>query len=133
MKKIFTVLTVALIVTFTANLCAAYDYDNDPNYVFVTTANGGIYLNLRTVNVHDYNPPHYQIAGWFVWTNGNKERQFEVVIRYNWNSKETFHREEGYWRKDIISDNIDSLGVRRNRQMADALFRAAYGMNFYGY
>ncbi len=136
MKKIFTALTVALIVTFTANLCAANRYDNDPNYVFVTAAQGSIYLSTRSIDVQEYNPPHYQIAGTFVWTNGEREDWFSVAIRYNWYTKETFSRDKnGYWQKDEIANpNDGGLGASgRERKFADALFRAAYGMDFYGY
>ena len=131
MKKFFTILVLSLVVAFTANSCSAYDYNNDPNYVSVTNAQGVIYFNLRTVNVQEYNPPYYQIAGWFVWTNGNSERHYEVVKRYNWNTKETYSRDEGYWRKDRTE--YDDKASMRNRKHADALFRAAYGMDFYGY
>ncbi|MBR1646785.1 MAG: hypothetical protein IJ685_08415 [Selenomonadaceae bacterium] len=130
MKKFLEGFTFVLVVTLAAN-CSANSYDDSPYYVFVTTVQGTIYLDLRTVNVHDYNPPYYQIAGYFVWVNGDKERRYEVVINYNWDKKETYHRGDGYWIKDRIEpENVYS---RSNRKMADALFRAAYGMDFYGY
>lgn len=131
MKKFLSTALIAFVITFSANICSAYDYDNDPHYVFVTNAQGSIYFDLRTVNVQEYNPPHYQIAGWFVWTNGNSERHYELVKKYNWYTKETYSRDEGYWRKDRTEYN-DNASMR-SRKHADALFRAAYGMDFYGY
>lgn len=133
MKKFLSVIVFLIMIITSANLCSAYEsneYDNSPYYVFVTTSQGHIYLDLRTVNVHDYNPPHYQIAGEFIWINGDKERRFEVVIKYNLDTKEIYNREDGYWTKSDV--NGDSNVQKSNRKFADALFRAAYGMDFYG-
>ena len=134
MKKFLSLIVFWTMMITSANLCSAYEsneYDNSPYYVFVTTSQGQIYLDLRTVNVHDYNPPHYQIAGDFIWVRGDNERRFEVVIRYNWDKKETYGRKDGYLTKDRIE--YEDTNSRNNRKMADALFRAAYGMDFYGY
>ena len=141
MKKFLSAALIALVVTFAANVCAAYDYDNDSDYVFVTTGQqGSYYLSLKSIDVQEYNPPHYQIAGTFVHVyglgDGRKERWFSVIKRYNWYTKETFGRDEnGYWRKEEIGNRNDNgLGAgARERKMADALFRAAYGIDFYGY
>lgn len=133
MKKILAIIVFLMIIITSSNLCSAYErneYDNSPHYIFVTTSQGHIYLDLRTVNVHDYNPPHYQIAGEFIWVNGDRERRFEVVIRYNFDTKETYGRRDGYWTKSDV--NGDSNIQKNNRKIADALFSAAYGMDFYG-
>ena len=139
MKKFLSALIVMLVVTFTANICSAYDYDNDPNYIRVFMFRGPIYLHLPSIDVQEYNPPHYQIAGTFVhdydFVDGRKERWFSVAIRYNWYTKETFSRDKnGYWQKDEIGKPDDRFSADASRRkFADALFRAAYGIDFYGY
>ena len=136
MKKFLSVVAFWIMIITSANLCLAYErneYDNSPYYVFVTTSQGHIYLDLRTVNVHDYNPPHYQIAGEFIWVghfDKGISRRFEVAIRYNFDTKETYVRRDGYWTKSDV--NGDSNFQKSNRKFADALFSAAYGMDFYG-
>lgn len=133
MKNFLAIIVFLMMIIISSNLCSAYErneYDNSPHYIFVTTSQGRIYLDLRTVNVHDYNPPHYQIAGEFIWVNGDKENRFEVVIRYNFDTKETYGRRDGYWTKSDV--NGDSNIQKNNRKIADALFSAAYGMDFYG-
>ena len=137
MKNFFSATMVVLVIILSANFCAAYDYNYDPDYVYVTTAHqGSYYFYLPSVNVQEYNPPHYQIAGTFVHVynigNGWKERRFAVIKRYNLYTKETFSRDKnGYWRKTEIEP--DCTATKVNRSFADALFRAAYGMDFYGY
>ena len=140
MKKFLSAALVALVVTFATNICAANDYDNDPDYVYVMAHGQGIvYLYIRSIDVQEYKPPHYQIAGTFVhdydFVDGRKERWFSVVIRYNWYTKETFSRDKnGYWQKDEIGKPDDRFSAyASHRIFADALFRAAYGMDFYGY
>ena len=136
MKKILSALVFAICI-LSVNFCSADPYSNNPNYVFVTAGQMGYYYLYRpSVDVQEYNPPHYQIAGHFIHYGGMDGRTLTNIyktLRYNWYTKETFHLENGYWVKDIVRDNLDSQPVRQNRQFADALFRAAYGMNFYGY
>lgn len=143
MKKFFLI-CIALLITVSANICSA-NYHDDPNYVFVTMAQGEIYLDLKSIDVQEYNPPHYQIAGTFVHVrsyfdeNGNillKESRFMLVKRYNWYTKETFSRDyedKNKWIKDEIDEKKSGLVAMRNKSFADALFRAAYGVDFYGY
>ena len=141
MKKFLSAALVALIVTFTANICAANDYDNDPDYVYVGNAPSvKIYLNLRSVDVQEYNPPYYQIEGHFVdvWVRPDRVTSYNVAIRYNWYTKETYRRDEyGNWQKDDVGGSTNRGTFTRRetlpRKYADALFRAAYGMDFYGY
>lgn len=137
MKKILFSLTVA-IVAFSASVCAAYGYDDDPNYVYIGTYGSGgysTYLYLPSVDVQIYNPPHYQIAGNFVSIGGKKtisESWGVLSVRFNWNSKETYSKNiDGHWEKENISKGYGNGGYYKKR--ANALFRAAYGMDFYGY
>ena len=140
MKKFALSMMIALVVTLSANICAAYYYDNDPDYVFVTSlaASGGwyTYLYLPSVDVQEYNPPHYQIAGRFVMYNkySDETNELYIIKRFNWHTKETFTKSP-YTKGQFIRDNVkgNSNPEISSRQFADALFRAAYGMDFYGY
>ena len=71
MKKVLSMLVFCFL--FTASFASAKNLDQNPNYVYVFTGSGqSIYLDLRTVAVHEYNPPHYTIGGTIViesdWT-----------------------------------------------------------------
>lgn len=147
MKKFFVfviVILIALLISVNANICLA-NYHDDSDYVFVTMAQGDIYLNLKSIDVQEYNPPHYQIAGTFVYVcpyfdeNDNilfKESRFILVKRYNWYTKETFSRDyedKNKWIKDKIDEKKSGLAAIRNRSFADSMFKAAYGVDFYGY
>ena len=132
MKKFFVALTV-LLVLFSANICAAYVYDDDSDYVYLGTYGSGgysTYLYLPSVDVQEYNPPHYQIAGNFVTIGGRyeiSESWLIQVVRFNWYTKETFNQNsDKRWQKENIGDIYF-------RKRADLLFNAAYGIDFYGY
>lgn len=130
MKKFVIVMIFAFVAAFSVSICSAYDYDSDSNYKFVTTQNGMWYLYLPSVDVQEYNPPHYQIAGNFVGTDGyDRKRESIEIVRFNWYTKETFHKNKyGNWEKEEVSDDYHK---RYPKLRANALFRAAYGMNFY--
>ena len=134
MKKFLLALVFAICI-LSVNFCSADPYENDPNYVFVAAGQMGYYyFYLPSVNVQEYNPPHYQITGHFIHYggfDGKTTTHLYPIIKYNWYTKKTFHLEDGYWRKSTV-DN-ESMAARHNRAFADALFRAAYGMDFYGY
>jgi len=134
MKKILSAL-VLVIFAGIFNFCSANRYDDSPDYIFVTAGNMGYcYLYLPSVDVQEYNPPHYKIAGHFIHYGGLDGKTLTNIyktIRYNWYTKETFQLENGSWKKSDVNGEIQP--VRQNRKFADALFRAAYGMDFYGY
>ena len=138
MKKFLSAALIVFVFTLSANICAANYYDDDPNYFYVITAHqGSYYLNLRSIDVQEYNPPHYQIAGTFVHVSGmynnlGEATMLYVTERFNWYTKESYNRDKnGNWRKTVIEP--DCTATKVNRKFADALFRAAYGMDFYGY
>ena len=140
MRKVVWVMIFAFVAAFSVNFCSAnyYEYDpykNDSNYVFIyTKMNVYHYFDLSSVDVQEYNPPHYQIAGVFVSYNSEYKtihNQYHVM-RYNWYTKETFTRDNyGNWKK--LETDGDYMVPITNRKWADALFRAAYNMDFYGY
>ena len=90
-------------------------------------------MDLSSVDVQEYNPPHYQIAGTFIHVIGDDSGKYSehyTVKRYNWYTKETYSRKDyGNWVKDEVSArNMVSAQIKA---FANALFYAAYGMNFY--
>ena len=134
MKKfLFAAVLILSVVAQVSSVQAIYDpYENDANFAYVYSGHGGtMYLDLNSVNVQAYDPPYYQIAGTFVFQPGSNAsvREFYVEMRFNYSTKETFERDGGQWRlKDARGESQISS---RNRAMANALFRAAYRMNFY--
>ena len=64
MKKFLSSAILAFVVAFSANVSAANRYDNDPDYYYVMSVQGPkTYLYLPSIDVQEYNPPHYQIRG----------------------------------------------------------------------
>lgn len=133
MKKIILSVLIALVVVITSNICVANRFDNNPNYYYATTGGGSaIYINLKSIDVQEYNPPHYQIACTLTIINTRSDEYNEIyrVVRYNWYTKESFTlRRNGEWTKN--NPNATSA-ERHDVIIAQALFRATYGMNFYG-
>ena len=72
MKNFLFAVIIAFFVAFSANTEAYVTdiYDDDPNYIHVLNNRKGtiIYLDSRTIEVQEYNPPHYQISGRFIFT-----------------------------------------------------------------
>ena len=107
---------IAFLISVSVNICSAYVYDNDSNYVYIGTYGSGgysTYLYLPSVDVQEYNPPHYQIAGNFI-TIGGKETISEDwlihVVRYNWYTKETYSKNfQGIVVKEKIIDSGDAV------------------------
>ena len=137
MKKFVVMMIFAFVAAFSVSICSAYVYDSDPDYVYLGTYGSGgysTYFYVPSVNVQEYNPPHYQIAGDFVTIGGKKiisESWQNAAIRFNWYTKETYHiNGYGNWEKEDINMMVDGKFFRKR---ADALFRAAYNMDFYGY
>ena len=134
MKKILSALVFAICI-LSVNFCSADPYENNPDYIYIGTYGSGGYSNYLyrpSVDVQEYNPPHYQISGTFVSYGGKytkSENWATHCVRYNWYTKETFSLKNGYWVKDPIETGIG----RYYKNRANALFRVAYGMDFYGY
>ena len=124
---------------------------SNPNYIVVRDSGSYItdviYFYSPSLSVKEYKPPHYKISGYFydLYEDGRSIITDKIYyqVRYNWYTKESWHLEyyandsgdllnekDYYWEKDGRGTDGKS---EIQRQMADALFRAAYGMNFYGY
>ena len=130
MKKFLSALVFAICI-LSVNFCSADPYENNPNYLYIGAGNGGMwYFKKSSLDVQEYNPPHYQIAGTFIHYSQSAVSRY-IVKRYNWYTKESFSLENGYWEKDEVNGNY--MAAKQTRHFANILFRAAYGMNFYGY
>ena len=97
MKKLLLMMILCLVMmSNSVNLCSANlkdYYDNNPDYVHVATGHFIVYLYLPSIDVQEYNPPYYQIAGKFVGTDGyDRKRESIEIVRFNWYTKETFHK-----------------------------------------
>ena len=134
MKKFLSLMVVMFVVTFAANVNAGrlYDYyNNHPDYAGFGRMGFYTFVYLPSIHVQEHNPPHYQIGYNCVNVNddsGTESWSYNNAKRYNWNTKESFHLENGYWVKDEVGDYGRGL---RNKDFANVIFRAAYGMNFY--
>ncbi|MBR2518888.1 MAG: hypothetical protein IKE46_03765 [Selenomonadaceae bacterium] len=134
MKKFFAVaaLILGIFVAQISQTEAFYDpYENDANFACAFTGHGGsMYLDLNSVDVQEYDPPHYQIAGRFVFQPSNNASVIEsyIEMHFNYRTKESSMRTNGgQWEYlgRVSPDGTFARGV------ANALFRAAYRMNFY--
>ena len=144
-KKFVAVMIFSFVAAFSVSICSAYHphdyyegdpYYGDPNYKYVWGGNDytNFYIDLSSIDVQEYNPPHYQIAGTFVSYSGYYHKVGTpkyMVRRYNWYAKESYHLDNGTWKQDK-TNGTDNIAIS-NRRFADALFRAAYNMDFYGY
>ena len=142
MKKFLlaAVLIVGISVAQVSQTEAFYEpYENDANFAYVYTAGSGnarMYLDLNSVDVQEYDPPHYQIAGTFILQSGNSPHN-EIrytEMRFNYSTKEVSMRhEDGRWYRygSYVESDYSDLISYYVRTMANALFRAAYRMNFY--
>ena len=133
MQKIL--LMVALCLLTAVHSASASDYDNNPDYYFVMNVQGyKTYLDLTSVYVQEYNPPHYQIAARLVtvgYRQNSEEQEHYIEIKYNWYTKEAYERyQDGNWRK-MAQGPASSTPVAVDKVTANALFIAAYGMKFY--
>ena len=105
---------------FSTGFATVNPHDNDPNYVRVWR---DMYLDLRTVNVDKNLSPYYMISG----VIGNRG----VTLIFDEISQLTCYRDKsGNWKVANVF-GTDSASTS-SRKIADALFKAAFGREFYG-
>ncbi len=128
MKKFFfSIATIFLLMTASVANAGWNQYEDDINYQQVDGGRGGaMYLNLRSVNVQEHNPPHFQIAGDFVFVGGHVSnwgiiRRYHIIVRYNYNTREAY----------FVVGNSEINNSRCGTAMKNSLFRIAYGRNFF--
>ena len=128
MGKIFLSVLFSVMILF--ETAGANPYENDQNYVYVWRYN---YLDLRTVTVQENSPPYYIIKGDFIYfdtKNSTSTAPRTVTIKFDELAQLTFLNKDGVW-KSINVFGTDSSATS-NRKVADVLFKAAFGREFYG-
>ena len=128
MRKIF--LSVLFSAMILAEAAGANPYENDPNYIYVWRNQ---YLDLRTVAVQQNSSPYYIIKGDFIHfdtKNKTSSAPHSITIKFDELAQLTFLNKDGVWRS-INVFGTDSSSTS-NRKVADALFKAVFGREFYG-
>ncbi|WP_110955427.1 hypothetical protein [Anaerosinus massiliensis] len=127
-------LVLVIVMLGVASICLANEYDDNPNYQFLYTAyQGKNYLELSSILVNEYNPPKYQLTGTTIHVSGDtgSVTQKEVVFRYNYDQQKAYSY-DGYMHEWLeVKRSKNNMVNERGVILANALFRAAYGMNFY--
>lgn len=128
------ILVAMIAILGVASVCLANEYDDNSDYQFLYTAyQGKNYLQLSSVLVNEYNPPKYQLTGTTVHVSGDNGSvtQGLVMFRYNYDQQKaySYNRYTQQWLevKRGKNDMVNERGVI----LANALFHAAYGMEFY--
>lgn len=119
MRKIFLSVLICAAVILSSGIANANPAE-DPNFVYVWH---NMYLDLRTVVVQENASPYCVISG-VVENRG-------VTLKFDELAQLTFYRDKsGQWKCDNVFGT--DLSSTLNRNIADALFKAAFGRNFYG-
>ena len=130
MMKMF--LSVFVWVMLFVNVVSANSYANDKNFVYVYYNS---YLDLRTVSVQRNSPPYFIVEGSFVHVDsksGVSSVPRNVTIKFDLLAHRTFHsnNKTGNW--ELSNTFGTSSAETSNRKIADVLFKAAFGREFYG-
>ena len=119
MRKTFWSVLICAAVILSSGIANANPAE-DPNFVYVWH---NMYLDLRTVNVDENSPPYFVISG----VIGNRG----VTLKFDELAQLTFYRDKsGQWKCDNVFGTYSV--PTESRKYADALFKAAFGRNFYG-
>lgn len=125
-------LSVFVWVMLSASAVSANPYAGDKNFVYVYYNS---YLDLRTVSVQKNSPPYFIVKGDIVHvdTKSNTASLYaDITIKFDLLAHRTFHRNNkmGNWK--LGNTFGTSSEETSNRKIADALFKAAFGQEFYG-
>jgi len=125
-------LSVFVWVMLLASVVSANPYESDKNFVYVYYDS---YLDLRTVSVQKNSPPYFIVKGDIVHvdTKSNTASLYaDITIKFDLLAHRTFHRNNktGNWK--LGNTFGTSSEETSNRKIADALFKAAFGQEFYG-
>lgn len=116
---------------FFLNYVSANPYDGDRNFIYVYD---DTYLDLRTINVQRNSPPYFIVKGAFVHFNsksGMSSVPRNVTMKFDLLGQNTFYlNKTGYWELNHVYGN--SASNTMNKKISDALFKAAFGRDFYG-
>lgn len=130
MMKIF--LSVFVWGMLLASVVSANPYASDKNFVYVYYNS---YLDLRTVSVQKNSPPYFIVEGDIVHvdTKSNTASLYaDITIKFDLLAHRTFNHNNktGNWK--LGNTFGTSSEETSNRKIADALFKAAFGREFYG-
>lgn len=125
-------LSVFVWVMLFVSVAGANPYASDKNFVYVYYNS---YLDLRTVSVQKSSPPYFIVKGDIVHvdTKSNTASLYaDITIKFDLLAHRTFHRNNktGNWK--LGNTFGTSSEETSNRKIADALFKAAFGREFYG-
>lgn len=120
MRKIFWSVLICAMMIFSEGFATVNPHENDPNYIRVWR---DMYLDLRTVAVQQNSSPYYLISG----VIGNRG----VTLIFDEIAQLTLYRDKsGNWKvANVFGTDSSSTS---SRKFADALFKAAFGREFYG-
>ncbi len=118
---------------------------NPSEYLYIYTVGmGGHYVDKRTINVHQYEPPHYIIAftdiycGPCIPHNRELHAHNAGITRYSYdyNTRKAYVEANMYspsppWKYIDFNDNGNTQTYGFLVESADLIFYLAYGMGFY--
>ena len=107
--------------------------NSDPRYILISERQGvAIYFDSNSINILLASPPIYEITGtYYHLKTGENTTSYSrtSIIRYDEKSLTTWSQENYEWKElDTHGNTMFSIG---NRELANTLFRAAYGRPFY--
>lgn len=129
-------LFLCLLFAFTIPcIAAAADdpYARDQNYLYLYTAyEGENYIDRSSVTVDEYRPPFYKLEGDVVHVPHDETADISrqhVTFKYNYRQQIASYYDDGLW------TDVDALSRtstdKRKRTLANLLFYAEYGIDFY--
>ena len=148
---------IAAVIIFSISSSAALAADmypptlGDGDFILVDGGMGvGRYADKKSVYVHEYKPPFYQIQihivpvtfsdeyfkqnGNYIGSPYNAGEYYTVTFRYNWDTKTVFTQNlEGIWKNwDINRHYSHAEGNPLIPNAAEVAFFTAYHMKFFG-
>ena len=155
MKNALKFFAVAVIIFACTNSAAAQDMYpvtlGDGDFILVDGGMGvGRYADKKSVYVHEYKPPFYQIQinivpvtfsneyfqehDTYIGSPYNAGEYYTVTFRYNWDTKTIFtQNNEGIWKNwDINHSYSHAEGNPLTPNAAEVAFFTAYRMKFFG-
>lgn len=148
MKRVFSIFILIGVMMFSTTCFASNsstilidNLKNDPNYIYIGGVGSGyaILLDKTSINVHEYNPPHYTIA--FIridYSNIPIREPIEAIkssvqiYHYDYDTRKIYS--EGTNKKRYYVDPIDLSKTNGGRSMlaeAELVFYLAYNMSFF--
>lgn len=132
-SRIVFLFTAFLLLT-ASTICSAEDiYMDNPNYLYLYKESGEEnYLDRHSVSVDQHTPPVYRLEGDVLHLPKDEDAKVtktHVVFKYDYKEQTASYYIDGIW----IEVNIfgHSSADKHNIILANTLFYAAYGIDFY--